>query len=35
MLGRISDETRLPMLPASESARGLVREAMVHAGLLN
>jgi 4-hydroxy-tetrahydrodipicolinate synthase len=35
MLGRISDEVRLPMLPASESARGLVREAMVHAGLLN
>ncbi len=35
MLGRMSDEVRLPMLAASESARGLVRDAMVHAGLLN
>ena len=34
-LGRIVDEVRLPMLPASESARLLVRQAMVHAGLLN
>ncbi len=35
MLGKIADEVRLPMLPASESAKALVRQAMVHAGLLN
>ncbi len=34
-LGRIHDEVRLPMLPASEHARAQVRQAMVHAGLLN
>jgi hypothetical protein len=26
---------RLPMVPASETARAAVREAMVHAGLIN
>ncbi len=35
LLGRMSDQVRLPMIAASETARGLVREAMVHAGLLN
>ena len=34
-LGRIADEVRLPMLPASENARALLRQAMVHASLLN
>ena len=34
-LGRLSDEVRLPMVPASESARGKIRQAMVHAGILN
>ena len=34
-LGRIADEVRLPMLPASETARALLRQAMVHASLLN
>ena len=33
-LGRIEDEVRLPMLPATEAAQTLVREAMVRAGLL-
>ena len=35
LLGRMSEEVRLPMTPASERLRGLVREAMVHAGLLS
>ena len=34
LLGRMSDEVRLPMTVASERLRGQVREAMVHAGLL-
>ncbi len=34
-LGRLSDEVRLPMVPASESARTTIRQAMVHAGILN
>ena len=34
-LGRITDEVRLPMLPATEKARATIRQAMVHAGLLN
>jgi 4-hydroxy-tetrahydrodipicolinate synthase len=33
-LGRIADEVRLPMLPASANARAAVRQAMVQAGLL-
>src|SRR5437588_5255712 len=35
LLGKCSDEVRLPMVPASENARAKVREAMVHAGLIN
>ncbi len=35
VLGRLSDEVRLPMVPAGETARGLIRDAMAHAGLLN
>jgi 4-hydroxy-tetrahydrodipicolinate synthase len=35
LIGKCSDEVRLPMVPASEKARVAVREAMVHAGLIN
>ena len=35
MLGRIVDEVRLPMLQATEKARALINNAMVHAGLVN
>ncbi|WP_293866716.1 4-hydroxy-tetrahydrodipicolinate synthase [uncultured Alsobacter sp.] len=34
-LGRMSDETRLPLVPATEPTRKAIRAAMVHAGLLN
>ena len=34
-LGRMSDEVRLPMVPATEPTRAAIRSAMVHAGLLN
>jgi 4-hydroxy-tetrahydrodipicolinate synthase len=35
VLGRMSDEVRLPMVPVSEGTRKAVRAAMVHAGLIN
>ncbi|GGK30828.1 4-hydroxy-tetrahydrodipicolinate synthase [Salinarimonas ramus] len=35
VLGRMSDEVRLPLVPASEAARELVRGAMRAAGLIN
>jgi 4-hydroxy-tetrahydrodipicolinate synthase len=35
LTGKCSDEVRLPMVPATEKARIAVREAMVHAGLIN
>ena len=35
LLGKCSNEVRLPMVPASEKAKAAVREAMVHAGLIN
>ncbi len=35
LLGKCSDEVRMPMIPASESAREVVRLAMANAGLLN
>ncbi|WP_029356216.1 4-hydroxy-tetrahydrodipicolinate synthase [Bosea sp. 117] len=35
VLGRISDEARLPMVPVTERTREVVRAAMVHAGLIN
>ena len=35
LIGKCSINVRLPMVPASEMARAAVREAMVHAGLLN
>ncbi|HEY6833870.1 MAG TPA: 4-hydroxy-tetrahydrodipicolinate synthase, partial [Pseudolabrys sp.] len=35
VLGKISDDVRLPMVPLSDASKAKVREAMVHAGLLN
>jgi 4-hydroxy-tetrahydrodipicolinate synthase len=35
VLGRMSDEVRLPMIPVSEGTKATVRSAMVHAGLIN
>jgi 4-hydroxy-tetrahydrodipicolinate synthase len=35
VLGRMSDEVRLPMIPVSEGTRHTVRRAMTHAGLIN
>ncbi len=34
-LGRITTETRLPMLPATAAGRDAIRSAMIHAGILN
>ena len=35
VLGRMSEETRLPMVPLTDATRGSIRAAMVKAGLLN
>jgi len=35
LLGRCSDSVRLPMVPLAEKSKAAVREAMVHAGLIN
>jgi 4-hydroxy-tetrahydrodipicolinate synthase len=35
VLGRMSDEVRLPMVPVSEKTKQTVRSAMTHAGLVN
>ncbi|CAH1661983.1 4-hydroxy-tetrahydrodipicolinate synthase [Hyphomicrobiales bacterium] len=35
LLGRMSAETRLPMVPVSDATRHTLREALVHAGLIN
>jgi 4-hydroxy-tetrahydrodipicolinate synthase len=35
LLGRGNEEIRLPMLPLSDGTKGVIRQAMVHAGLLN
>jgi len=35
LLGRISDEARLPMVPVSQATRATVRSALVAAGLIN
>jgi 4-hydroxy-tetrahydrodipicolinate synthase len=35
LIGKCANTVRLPMVPASEKAQTAVREAMVHAGLLN
>ena len=34
-LGLCSDEVRLPLTPLTESTKGLIRDALRHAGLLN
>ena len=35
LIGKCSNTLRLPMVPATEKAQAAVREAMVHAGLIN
>ena len=35
MLGRMADEVRLPMVPASAATRETLKKALVHAGLMN
>jgi 4-hydroxy-tetrahydrodipicolinate synthase len=35
LIGRCANTVRLPMVPASEKAQTAVRQAMVHAGLIN
>jgi 4-hydroxy-tetrahydrodipicolinate synthase len=35
VLGRMSEEVRLPMVPVTEPTRSAVKKAMVHAGLIN
>jgi 4-hydroxy-tetrahydrodipicolinate synthase len=35
LLGKCANTVRLPMVPASEKAQAAVRDAMVHAGLIN
>jgi 4-hydroxy-tetrahydrodipicolinate synthase len=35
LIGKCANTVRLPMVPASEKAQKAVREAMVHAGLIN
>ena len=35
LLGRCSDEVRLPLVPAGEGTRSMIKDAMRHAGLLN
>jgi len=35
LLGRLSDEIRLPMMPVTAPTQKVIRDAMVHAGLLN
>ena len=35
ILGKCSDSVRLPLVPLQESSKKVVREAMVHAGLIN
>jgi 4-hydroxy-tetrahydrodipicolinate synthase len=35
VLGKCADTVRLPMVPLSEKSKTVVRDAMVHAGLIN
>jgi len=35
VLGKCAETVRLPMVPVAETTRAVVREAMVHAGLIN
>jgi 4-hydroxy-tetrahydrodipicolinate synthase len=35
LIGKCENSVRLPMVPVSEKAQKAVRDAMVHAGLIN
>ena len=35
LIGKCADTVRLPMVPVADKTRVAVREAMVHAGLIN
>jgi len=35
VLGKCADTVRLPMVPLSDKSKAVVRDAMVHAGLIN
>jgi 4-hydroxy-tetrahydrodipicolinate synthase len=35
VLGKCADTVRLPMVPLSDKSKAVVRQAMVHAGLVN
>lgn len=35
VLGKMADDVRLPMVPLSDKSKAVVRDAMVHAGLIN
>jgi 4-hydroxy-tetrahydrodipicolinate synthase len=35
LIGKCADTVRLPMVPVADKTRATVREAMVHAGLIN
>ncbi|MGN6463581.1 MAG: dihydrodipicolinate synthase family protein, partial [Pseudolabrys sp.] len=35
LLGKCSDDVRLPMVPLADASKAAVRSAMVHAGLIN
>ena len=35
MIGKMSDDVRLPLVKVSEPVRAEIRSAMVHAGLIN
>jgi len=35
VIGKMNDDVRLPLVKVSESTRGEIRAAMVHAGLIN
>ncbi len=35
VLGRMSEDVRLPLVPSTEATRAAIRDAMVHAGILN
>jgi 4-hydroxy-tetrahydrodipicolinate synthase len=34
-LGKCADTLRLPMVPLADKSKAAVREAMIHAGLVN
>jgi 4-hydroxy-tetrahydrodipicolinate synthase len=35
LIGKCANKLRLPMVPATDKAQAAVRQAMVHAGLIN